>query len=384
MRTVQNQKELKLNNLTKILDFLKKNDVVVKSTLARELGLSVVTISKICDDLADAGIVEYTTERESTGGRKPLGIRLVRDSRYIIALDLSEKEQAYTGILDLNYREIAGTRFEIPGTWGISDFLTALQSHLEPLRRDIPEEKIMGMCVSIPAIFNPGNGIIEECNNPLFINQNMIQRISTVFPGKIIMENDANLAALGHFHQNRVENLLYIHFTEGIGLGIILNGEIYRGHAGYAGELAYMGVPDFEGNWCTVEKALSEQYLVRCLESLTGRPEGTLSPEDFEKEIIRESGEIVPITDYIKTTIGRVTAVLIDLFNPEQVILGGRNFVNFKSFLPEIIGAAQEYSMTSKRIAVEIKEASDDQNLVIKGCCERFYQDWIRTAPIIT
>ncbi len=134
MRKVQNQKEMKLNNLVNILDYLKKNDIAVKSVLARELGLSVVTITRICDDLAEAGILEYTGERESTGGRKPVGVCLIPDSRVIIALDLSEKDQAYLGVMNMAYEEVASEVVRISDRWNLNDFLQALKGKLEALQ----------------------------------------------------------------------------------------------------------------------------------------------------------------------------------------------------------------------------------------------------------
>ncbi len=383
MRKVQNQKDLKKNNLAMIFDYLKKHDVVVKSKLARELGLSVVTITKICDDLISAGIIEYTDERESTGGRKPLGLQLIRDSRFIIAIDLSEKDHAYIGLMNLGYEEISSDIIEIDPHWSIDEFFDVMKQRFNFIIDGIPEEKIIGVSISIPAIFNPYSGIIEECNNPVFINQNFKKRFGEIYSGKVIVDNDANLAALGHFFKNRVENLIYVHFTDGIGLGLILKGEIYRGYAGYAGELAYLGVPGFHGGICTVEHALSEDNLISCLESLTGAAEGALSIQDYRQEILNESENAELIVGYIKQTIGRLTALLIDLFNPEQVIFGGGKFDSFKNYLPDIIKISKEYSMTSKRITVEIKEASDDTVLVAKGCCERFYQEWIRSSSII-
>ena len=337
MRKVQNQKDLKNNNLAMIFDYLKKHDVVVKSKLARELGLSVVTITKICDDLISAGYLEYTEERESTGGRKPLGLRLLRDSRFIIAIDLSDKNYVYVGLMNLGYEEIAADKFEIDPHWGIHDFFDVLKTRFNSLIDGISGGKLIGVSISIPAIFNPHSGIIEECNNPLFVNQNFKQRFGEIYSGKIIVENDANLAALGHFFKNRVENLLYVHFTEGIGLGLILKGEIYRGYAGYAGELAYLGVPGFNGGICTIEHALSEENLISCLELSKGAAEGSLSLQDFKHEIENESADAKLVIGYIKQTIGRLTALLIDLFNPEQVILGGKRINSIKNYLPDII-----------------------------------------------
>ena len=383
MRKVQNQKEMKLNNLVNILDYLKKNDIAVKSVLARELGLSVVTITKICDDLTEAGILEYTSERESTGGRKPVGIRLIPDSRMILALDLSEKGQAYLGLMNLAYEEMASDIFQISDRWSLEDFLQALKGKLKALQESVPRGTVLGMSVSVPAIFNQQSGIIEECNNPLFLNRDLVRELSQIFDGKIIMENDANLAALGHYHETGDEDLLYIHFTEGVGLGIILKGCIHRGFAGYAGELANVGVPDFMGHWSTVEKVLSKEYLTACYEDLKGMKKDCSSLDEFKKAIHQDAGDLEAIADFIKETIGRISAMIIDLFNPQKVIMGGRTYIDFHTYLPGITKYAQEFSMTLKRIPVQISDTVDDRNLVITGCCEQFYQYWIQEDQII-
>ncbi|MFA8435566.1 MAG: ROK family protein [Marinifilaceae bacterium] len=108
---------------------------------------------------------------------------------------------------------------------------------------NLSQDELVGIGVSLPALFNRDNGqILRWPNNRLWDGLNFMELLSKEFDVPIVMEDDANSAALGESLIGKAvgcDNYVYVTISSGIGCGIIINGEIYHGTSGWAGELGH-------------------------------------------------------------------------------------------------------------------------------------------------
>src|SRR6056297_2092505 len=110
MSPIKNQKQLKRNNVKKIILAIKQAKTTSKTQLSKGLGLSFATVSNICNDLMDKGMVWIEESASSTGGRKPADIGLNKNSRYILTLNLSNNLCFEVALLNLHFETISKTR----------------------------------------------------------------------------------------------------------------------------------------------------------------------------------------------------------------------------------------------------------------------------------
>lgn len=315
---------IKETNYKKILQLIGKGQQLTKLDIAYTLKISIPTVTTNINELKQEGIIEEIESDIYTGGRKPKVIKLIPDSRISIGMSIT-KSKVVVVIMNLLEEVMLIKDKECEG--GIlSDYIQQgkelIQEAIEEL--NIKEESILGVGISIPGTLNQKLGVIEQTN--MGYKEISLNHIYDLFNTTVYVENEANLSLLAEKSIRKyddLKNLLYIGINEGLGGGIFVNGDLFTGTSGRAGEFGHMRFIEKETSKSyRVEDQISTRSLVQHYEQKTG--ENIESFSNFEKlvktqnrvatEILMDSIEILLMTIYNLT-------MVVDI---QEIIIGGK------------------------------------------------------------
>lgn len=271
MNVVGNPYLMKQLNRSTILGLLRERGPLSRSDIAKLLNISPSTVTRIVNQLIEEGLLceDETTESVPHIGRPPILLRFNFLAQLVIGVDVGGKKTTGS-IADLLgailYRKTVPS---IPDG-NQSQSLPALLDFVEELveAAPVPREKIRGIGVGVPSIVLDGDGVVAWAPVLGWRNEPLKRMMEDRFGISTFIENDVNLAALGEsqFGVGRgVRNLVSIFIGRGIGSGLILNGKLYRGQEGAAGEVGYMvPCPDL------LDRSYDDTF--GCLESMAGGP----------------------------------------------------------------------------------------------------------------
>lgn len=240
------------------------------------------------------------------------------------------------GKLELSWE--VPTRIDNGGESIVSDIMTSIENHLSKEKR--AKEDIVGIGVGLPGPIE-NKAIVNGCVNLGWGRKNIKKEMEELSTFKVYVENDANIAALGEVWQGGgkgYENSIMVTLGTGVGGGIIIDGKIYGGYAGAAGEIGHIPVNDKETEVCGCgKKGCLEQYvsangILRMTKKyLKEHPEvktKLLQEEELSTKTIfdeAKAGDKVALFQIEETgkRIGKALATVTCVLNPEVIIIGG-------------------------------------------------------------
>ncbi|MED1205564.1 ROK family protein [Heyndrickxia acidicola] len=315
-----------------------------KAELVKLTGFSLATVTEHVETLIRSNLVKEVEMGHSTGGRRPRLLSFNNESGYIIGIDL-ESTHVQVGIADLNCDIVVSKSSEIDVGKGP---LTVLEHIKEMVFSLLDEHKIeislikgIGMGVPGPVEYStglPGSLPImpgwdrypirqfwnEYFNCPCYVDNNVFTRVL----------GERTVEAV-----SKIDNLIYLKIGNGIGAGIICNGQIYRGSIECAGDVGHINVGHdvlcYCGNRGCLEAIAGGRAIVRRAEEIgknghskilskllaTNRK---LKLEDVNRAVRESDPLVVELIRECGLEIGKVIGGLINFFNPSLVCIGGK------------------------------------------------------------
>jgi len=224
-----------------VLNYVREKEPISRSEICHETALQRSTVSLIVGELMTKGLI-YEVEGESTGGRPPTLLRLRAGACMAIGVDVGTA-QTTLGVADL-----AGGLVEKEVFATDPDMTVSYHRIISCLQRFIKSyENIEGIGVCVPGLVDPESG------NALFIphfkwrNWSLASDLQEATGLPVTIDNDANAAALAELWLGRPEirdgrDFVLVLVEEGLGTGIIFDGQVYQGVAGAAGEFGHMTI----------------------------------------------------------------------------------------------------------------------------------------------
>ena len=308
---------------------------------AEGLGLSIGTVTKYMNALMEAGYVENYGPAESASGRKPRLYSLKADAGCFLGLDVNDR-YVNVGLMDfrggmIRNRLMDDYALESPDSF---EALCHILKTAVGLAVDAGRP-LQGIGVALPGRINSETG---ESHTYFPLPERSLAdllREQTGFPVHIC--NDTRAMVFGELLKGAgagCRNILFINVNWGLGLGIVINGQVYGGKSGYAGEFGHMFGFDNQiicrcGKRGCNETEISGQALQRRLvERIRGGESSILSPRVLSSDkplLLREIMEAVAKEDVlcidtiekIGIKLGEKTSGLINLLNPELIVVGG-------------------------------------------------------------
>ena len=314
-----------------VLNYVREREPISRAEIARETDLQRSTISAIVEALTAEGLVEEIGEGESTGGRRPTLLRL--RTKEAIAIGVAITPTCTT----VATSDLAGRIVEQ------KDFLTdpdpekTLQAVITLVREFTIKNKgsIEAVGVSLPGLVDPSTGNAVYVPYFKWRDIPVSKIISTAVGLPVVIDNDANAVALAELWFGRPEvcdarDFILVLVAEGVGTGIIFDGQVYRGQRGAAGEFGHMvigtqaPVPCSCGSRDCWEAFSSERAAVARYLKLSGNENGASS--DFRGLVDQAlTGEVNARAALIETArcLGVGISNLVVGFSPEAVVVGG-------------------------------------------------------------
>jgi predicted NBD/HSP70 family sugar kinase len=313
-----------------VLNYIREREPISRAEIARETDLQRSTISAIVEALSAEGLVEEVGEGESTGGRRPTLLRL--RTKEAIAIGVAITPSCTTvATSDLAGRIIEQKEFPTD-----PDPDKTLQQVIALVREFSVKNNgsIEAVGVSLPGLVDPSTGTAVYVPYFKWRDIPIAKTISTAFGLPVMIDNDANAVALAELWFGRPEvsdarDFILVLVAEGVGTGIIFDGQVYRGQRGAAGEFGHMVIGTEAPVACSCgnrdcweafasEGAAKARYLKLSNESTT--------PFGF-RELVDQAlrGEPNATAALIETAhyLGIGISNLVVGFSPEAVVVGG-------------------------------------------------------------
>ena len=329
------------------------------SALSDAIGASVPTVTKLIGELIDEGFMTDLGKSGTSGGRRPSIYGLNPEAGYFIGVDI-RNSHACIAVTDFKGNLIT-FRDSIPFKMAANE--QAVHNIAASIREFISKEnlewnKIMGLGVSIPGRVNPVTGY---SNNYSFDDNRPISHILEEDLGiHIVLENDSRAMTYGEYMGGglKEKNMLYVNVSWGLGMGIIADGRLYYGTSGFSGEFGHFPLLD-NGQMCRcgkigcLETGASGSALVRMIGEKLGagrasvlaakyKEEGKVNLNDIFDAVRVEDTLAIETVEKLGTNLGKGLAGLINIFNPQLVVIGGKVAV-----------AAGDYLMLPIRTAIK-------------------------------
>ncbi|MBP3962489.1 ROK family transcriptional regulator [Paenibacillus lignilyticus] len=317
---------VKKMNTAIVLEAVLRHAPLSRAQISERTGLNKATVSSLVQDLIDRHLVLDIGPGESSGGRKPFLLLFHARAGYAIGIDLGVNY--IRGILtDLEGAVVLERELTIDNHEA-AIVLPKLMDCIEELRTSMPASPygLVGIGIGVPGIVN-GEGTILFAPNLSWPQVPLRAMIEERFGVPATIDNEANAGAQGEqkYGAGRgIANQIYVSVGIGIGTGIILNKELYKGAAGFSGELGHLsvmadGTPCRCGNRGCWELYASENALLEQAEPL--------GYTDLDALIgAAEQGDehVIALFHRIGEWIGTGIANIVNVFNPNVVIIGNR------------------------------------------------------------
>lgn len=333
------------------------------AALSSRIHKSIPLITTVLTDLISTGEVVEIGQAPSTGGRRPAMYSLAPNVFYVVCVAM-DQFTTRIAIMDVQTKALHNLeQFELP-LQNNSNALSVLTKKIKAVikKSAIQREKMIGIGIGMPGFTDVPKGV-NHTFLPLSEGSitGYIQK-ETSLP--CFIDNDSSLIALAELRfgaARKTRNTMVINLGWGVGLGMILNGELFRGHNGFAGEFSH--IPIFSnGKLCSCGKTgcleTETSLLVLIDKAKTGLDAGRQSVlkghqlEHYEQaieaivEAVRHGDRFaVELFSEAGYNIGRGIAILIHLMNPEVVILSGRGSRAGKVWFAPIQQALNEHSI---------------------------------------
>ncbi len=344
-QTGHNMKDVKLLNRMVVFRTIREAGSISRAELANRTGLNPATLTHITRELLEQGLIEEAGFGESRGGRRRSMLRICSQRGYIVAIRLSRAN--IQGILtDIDMSEVFRLTIHASMTNPFDINLPALLDLINKLidKSGIERKHILGVGICAPGPLDARKGIlIAPPNFPGWPNTSLSQIVEkeTGFP--TFLDNDANAAALAEkwFGAARdIDNFVYLLIEDGVGGGLVINGDIYRGHHDVAGEIGHMtiqadGAQCGCGNYGCLELYASprtaEEFVSRAIAAGRTSMITDLCAEkeeaNFEKIAkaahVGDTLALESLQPIERALIIGITNI-INLYDPETVIIGGK------------------------------------------------------------
>ena len=372
-----------------IISFLCRNGSYTIADVCKEVNLSVPKVTNLISELINDGLVEDLGKVESTGGRKPNLYGMVGNSVFFLGVDIKQ-DHINIGLTDLqkNLIEISeNIPYKLTNSQeALTDLISIIKNFIKNLR--IKKEKILGLGVNLSGRINHATGYSYSFFN--FNEEPLAKALENELNIKTFLENDSRAMAYGEFNSGLVKeekNVLFVNLDYGIGMGIMINSQLYYGKSGFAGEFGHIplfnnniicqcgkkGCLETEGSGWALTRNFREK-IEAGTSSILLEKGNKLTVDQINMDHIIEAANnddvlAIDLIADLGDKIGRGLALLINIFNPELVIVGGSLAKTGEYITLPIKSAINKYSLSLVNNDTKIKLSSLGEKSGVIGAC---------------
>ncbi|MGD9631322.1 MAG: ROK family protein [Pyrinomonadaceae bacterium] len=355
-------------NQTILLHLIRERQPISRVDIARTTGLRPGTISSIVNRLIRKGVIFEGAEGPSSGGRKPTYLNINAENAYVLAIDIGVRDTAFA-ISDFNGRILKQRNMITEGD--PHDFVDRLAEHIGKLvKAEYSRVSFAGVGVSVPGLIRRETGEVAVSPNLGWNNLPLRSLLEERLKLPVYVENDANSAAFselwyGPLDEIKVKTLLYILVVDGLGCGLIINGELHVGSKVGMGGFGHMCIEP-NGEVCSCgrkgcwETLASESATIARYHRLMSNKNGsiTTSITDIIAQANRGDEKAVAALTGTAEYLGEGIASLAHGLSPETVVIGGEIAAAWPMIGPIIKGRVKSRYIIPELARIEIRPAS--------------------------
>lgn len=368
-----------------VVNTIRRRGPISRVDIAKLTGLTAPTVTNISGRLLEAGIIHEYMVGEYSGGRRPVLLKADPELATMIIVDIRSKEMTgYVMNSGLEVKERVSYDIRSLGQTEILSLMEELASECYAAPGG-QQATAIGVIVRGPVVFKEGLSLFSPSAG--WRNVPIRYILEKRFRLPVFVENDMRAMALGNYHYGpyrEVKNAVILGVGGGIGSGILLNGELYRGLGDSAGEIGHT-VVDVNGPRCScgnygcLEAVASESALVNLavqeisqgkpslILSLAGGDTAAIRPEHIYQAAREQDTMAVEKLQQIAYYLGIGAANIINFFNPELVIIGG-GIVKGQAFIEEhMMKIIRERALESCYSSTRVEFSAEGREASLKG-----------------
>ncbi|MDU1890803.1 MAG: ROK family transcriptional regulator [Dysgonomonas sp.] len=371
-----------------IINYYIQNGSSTINELSKELDFSIPTVNKLISEMCADGYIDTYGKLETSGGRYPHLYGLNPHSAYFVGVDIKQFG-INIGLIDFKGDMIdlsMDEPYEFNNTPESLDRLCEIILRFIE-KQSIDKDKILNIHINISGRVNHESGYSYSIF--YFEERPLTEVLSEKLSGyKVSIDNDTRAMTYGEFLAGCVineKNIIFVNISWGLAIGIIIDGKIYRGKSGFAGEFGHIKAYDNEilchcGKKGCLETEASGRAMHRHLyEQIQNGASSLLSKKVLNKETVtldemikavnKEDILSIDLVEEVGQKLGEQLAGMINIFNPEMVIIGGTLSVTEDYIMQPITSAIRKYSLNlvNKDTSVVISKLKDKAGVV--GAC---------------
>lgn len=328
MSTPGSQTSLKEANVRRLLRAVRTAGSLTQAEIARATGLSHATVSNIVRDLGGRGVLEVAPT--SSGGRRAQAVSVSRDVGLVVGVDFGHRHLR-VALGDLGHRVLDEVSEPIPADQDAEAGLGRAAQLLAELlaRAGWERTAVLRVAMGLPAPVDATSGEVGSSSIlPRWVGVRAAEAMSTLLGLPVQVDNDANLGALGEStwgSARGARHAAYLKVSTGVGAGLVIDGRVHRGASGTAGEIGHTTMDEAGpvcrcGNRGCLETYVGAPHLLELLRTSHG-PDLTLTTM-IELAVAGDTGCRRVVADAGRH-LGVAVANLVNLFNPDAVVVGG-------------------------------------------------------------
>lgn len=358
---------LKAINRSSILNVIKAYGPIARADIAKRTRLSPAAVTQLTEGLIQDGLIFEKQEGDSRGGRRPILLALNDTGTYVVGIKLAET-QATLALTDLNADILARHSIELTAL-DPATVCDELADGIHTLLRlaQVERRHILGVGVGLAGIIDSANGVCRLSPFNGWRDIPLADLLEERLNSPVYLDNDVNTLTLVerlYGPGQHVRDFLVLTIGRGVGMGMVANGQVYRGTRGSGGEFGHT-VVDTDGFMCAcgnrgcLETFVADPWLVRRA-NVNGLEVNT--PE----ALLHAAHAGNPIARHIFQDAGRVfgqsVANLINIFNPALIILSGEGVRAGDYLFPAMREAMQRHTFGQllEDVDIRIEPLSDD------------------------
>lgn len=375
-----------------ILGYLANHGSMTLPELGKRLNISVPKVTVLVNELRNQGLVSDFGKVDSSGGRKPNLYGVAADAAYFIGVDVKQSHLTI-GLLDLDktlIRNSGKIDYELTNTVESRDRLCGyILDFINELSRpelSIPRDRVKGVGINLSGRVNYRTG--HSYSYFHFDDRPLSEIVEEKIGFPVFLENDSRAMAYGEFCLGAVENerdVLFLNLDYGIAVGILMGGELYYGKSGYAGEFGHMpvfnneyicrcgkkGCLETEAAGWALERMFRDKIREGSSSLITAKiPDADrITMDDIIEAAIADDVLAIELIAQLGDNIGRGIASLINVFNPELVILGGSLLATGDYIGLPIKTAINKYSLSLVNNDTRLVHSKLGEDAGLLGAC---------------
>jgi predicted NBD/HSP70 family sugar kinase len=375
--------QTKSHNSGLVLKTIFDHGQISRADVARLTHLTRVTVSEIVADLIERGLVAEVGRGPSTGGKTPILLSVVDDSRHLIAIDLAEDE--FRGAI-VNLRGALCHKIHLPLNNKDGDQALEMVYELVSSLQAATDKPLLGIGIGTPGLIDTVNGVVLRAVNLSWQDLPLGSLLSQRFELPVYLANDSQVIALAEYIFGDcidTGSLVVIKFGRGVGSGIVLNHALYQGEGFGAGEIGHLrmvenGLRCRCGNTGCLETVVTSGALLEQARRLLPGDRGSLlnqmaaSPETLTFEMLlsayRSNDALAQgVIERAAQALGSAIAALVSILNVRHILLAGDLVALGEPWLQLVRNEARQRSLSALAEQVEIRYSCLGSNQILLG-----------------